>query len=206
MWRLRGGEERATVADDKVASLSKFMEWALALRDPWKTPAEKELWFRGEDKQHPTFLRPELYRPGKSADGADQPLKPVADLLKIENELYYEFQRCAVQLRIERTPEEDWDWDSYFPMQLHGAPTRLLDWSDGALMALHFAIRNKSRNDATDAIIYALDPFLFGKHLDELPETKRAEKQWRAYVKKHPLDEFEEDESERVYLPAKGRT
>jgi hypothetical protein len=190
------------VAEDKVVSLGGFMERALELRHLWKTPEEKELWFRGEDKQHPTFLRPELYRPGKNTDGTDQPLKSVADLLKIENDLYEEFQRCAVQLRVERTPEEDWDWDSYFLMQHHGAPTRLLDWSDGALMALHFAVRNKSRNDPTDAIIYAIDPFLLGKHLDELAETKRAEKQWKTYVKRHPLDELSEDESERVYLPA----
>ena len=68
-------------------------------------------------------------------------------------------------------------------------------------MALHFAVRNKARNDAANAIVYALDPFLLGKHLDALPETKRAEKQWKRYVTKHPSDELEEDESERVYLP-----
>jgi hypothetical protein len=202
MWTVRGQEERGTVADDKVSSLGGFMDWALALRDLWKTPGEKELWFRGEGKRHPTFLRPELYRPGKNADGTDLPLRPIADLLRIENDLYEEFQRCAVQLRVETTPEEDWDWDSYFLMQHHGAPTRLLDFSDGALMALHFAVRNKARNDAADAIVYALDPFLLGSHLDELPETKRAEKQWKRYARKHPSDELEEDESERVYLPA----
>jgi hypothetical protein len=69
-------------------------------------------------------------------------------------------------------------------------------------MALHFAVRNKARTDAADAIVYALDPFLLGEHLDALAETKRAEKRWKAYVRKHPLDELEEDEPERVYLPA----
>lgn len=87
-------------------------------------------------------------------------------------------------------------------MQHHGAPTRLLDWSDGALMALHFAVRNKSRDDPTDAIVYAIDPLLLGEHLDALPETKRAETKWKSYVKKHPLDDLSEDEPERVYLPA----
>lgn len=90
------------------------MERALGFRQMWNTPDEKELWFRGEARQHPTLLRPELYRPRKNADGGDQALKPVGDLLKIENDLYEEFQRCAVQLSIERTPEDDWDWDSYF--------------------------------------------------------------------------------------------
>ena len=190
------------MAEDRVASLGEFMEWALALRAQWMTPDERELWFRGEDKRHPTFLRPELYRPARNADGTDQPLKPIADLLKIENDLYEEFRRCAVQLRTERAPEEDWDWDSYFLMQHHGAPTRLLDWSDGALMALHFAVRDKALHDPGDAVVYAIDPFLLGKHLDTLPETKRAEKQWKRYVKKHLQDELPEDEPERVYLPA----
>lgn len=178
------------------------MERALRLRELWKTPDEREIWFRGEDRQHPTFLRPELYRPGKNADGTDQPLKPIPQLLKIENDLYAEFQRCAVQLRTERAPEEDWDWDAYFLMQHHGAPTRLLDWSDGALMALHFAVRSKPRNDPADAIVYAIDPFRFGKYLDTLSETKCAEKRWKRYVRKHPQDELPEDEPERVYLPA----
>jgi FRG domain len=137
---------------DKVKSLGAYMERAFGLRELWKTPVEKEIWFCGEDRQYPTFLRPELYRPGKSADGTDQPLKTVPELLKIENDLYEEFQRCAVQLRTERAPEEDWDWDAYFLMQHHGAPTRLLDWSDGALMALHFAVRSKPRNDPADAM------------------------------------------------------
>ena len=57
------------MAEDKVSSLGGFMERALGLRHLWRTPQEKELWFRGEGKQHPTFLRPELNRPGKNADG-----------------------------------------------------------------------------------------------------------------------------------------
>jgi hypothetical protein len=195
-------KERRVIVADNVKTLGGFMERALGLRQLWNTADEKEIWFRGEDKQHPTFLRPELYRPGKHPNGTDQPLKPIPELLRIENDLYAEFQRCAVQLRTESAPEEDWDWDAYFLMQHHGAPTRLLDWSDGALMALHFAVRSKPRNDPSDAIVYAIDPFRLGEYLDTLQETKRAEKQWKRYVRKHPQDEFPEDEPERVYLPA----
>ncbi len=130
------------------------------------------------------------------------PLKSITELLRIENDLYREFQRCAVQLRVERAPEEDWDWDAYFLMQHHGATTRLLDWSDGALMALHFALRNKPQSDLQDAVVYVLEPVELGRRLDNLRETKRAEKDWKRYVKKHPSDELSEDSPEEAYLPA----
>src|ERR1700675_3362359 len=173
--------------DGKITKLSGFIEKVRDDRESWGTKPFKELWFRGESKKHASDLRPKLYRPREN-----KALKSIPDILEIENRLYEEFQHCGVQLCDQRIEGEEWDWDWYFLMQHHGAPTRLLDWSDGALIALHFAVRDKPRNDPTDAIVYAIDPFLLGKHLDGLPQTKRAEKQWKIYVKRHPLDELSE--------------
>jgi hypothetical protein len=117
------------------------------IRQLWGLAKHKELWFRGESRDYgDTILRPELYRP----PNVGVPLKPIWKLLNIENDLYEEFQRNAVERSSEKTSDEDWDWDSYFLMQHHNGPTRLLDWSDGALMALHFALRNKA-DDSYDA-------------------------------------------------------
>jgi hypothetical protein len=39
-------------------------------------------------------------------------------------------------------PAGDADWEWYFLMQHYGAATRLLDWTQGALLALYFAVNN----------------------------------------------------------------
>jgi hypothetical protein len=182
-----------------VESLGQFTDRISELRlSWWKLAKHKELWFRGESMDYgETILRPELYRPAHKAS-----LKPIWQLLKIENDLYEEFQRSAVERAHEKTSEEDWDWDSYFPMQHHNGPTRLLDWSDGALMALHFALRNKA-DDCHNARVYVLESYRLVERLKELPDVKLVEDAWKAFVCKHPSWELKKDEWEDAYLPAR---
>jgi hypothetical protein len=190
------------MADDKVDSLGSFVIRVGQCRKDWRISESKELWFRGESREYPTRLRPELYRSRQDPiTGKDLPLKPASELLEIENDLYEDFQRCAVQLRIEKTSEEDWDWDSYFLMQHHDAPTRLLDWSDGALMALHFAVRNK-RDDAQDAFVYVLEPYRLMEQIEALPDIESIKLNWDAYVEKNPSYGFKKHMWEDSYLPA----
>jgi hypothetical protein len=77
--------------DDTITSLSEFVERVRRFRQLWNTPADKELWFRGERKKHEWKLRPKIYRPPEK-----RRIKPTSELLKIENELYEEFKRCGV--------------------------------------------------------------------------------------------------------------
>ena len=100
--------------ENPVNSLGAFIERVSEFRQLWGLPKHKELWFRGESRDYgETILRPELYRP----PSVGAPLKPVRKLLSIENDLYEEFQRIAVERCNEKTSEEDWVWDSYFLMQ-----------------------------------------------------------------------------------------
>lgn len=143
-----------------------------------------------------THLQPGLYRPRESGVR-----RSVKKLLELENDLYEEFRRCSTQLSDISPNDDDWEWDSYFLMQHHGVPTRLLDWSDGALIALHFAIRDKPMPPKSGSVIYVLDPYWLGRYLRTHPGRKDTEARWKEYWKRNPYDTYE-DESERLYLPS----
>jgi hypothetical protein len=77
-------------------------------------------------------------------------------------------------------------------MQHYGGPTRLLDWSDGSLMALHFAIRDHPTATG-DALVYALDSGWLNDSLDDRPDYGKAKR-----------SNYKED-WEEVYLPQEER-
>ncbi len=57
--------------------------------------------------------------------------------------------------------EDKWEW--YFLMQHYGAPTRLLDWTDNALVALFFAVNDQP--EPKDAAVWVLDPWWLNRKL-----------------------------------------
>ena len=64
--------------DDTVTSLSEFVERVRRFRQLWNTSADRELWFRGERKNHKWKLRPKIYRPPEK-----RRIKPVSELTGI---------------------------------------------------------------------------------------------------------------------------
>lgn len=176
-------------------SLDDYLSTVRHIRDEWGIPDHQELWFRAEDELHlQTRLQPGLYRPRN--DGGR---RSIDELLDLENDLYEEFIRCGSQLSDIRLNDDD--WGPYFLMQHHGVPTRILDWSDSALIALHFAVAKKSIPFVMGSVIYVLDPLWLTDLLDNQPDQKDAERRWKKYSRKHPYDSSEED-CDRLYLPA----
>jgi hypothetical protein len=129
-------------------SVPEFLALAGKFKDQW-FQKEKNWgpWFRGHGDAR-WELMPKLYR--------DKPPKRGRRL--IEDELRQEFMMRAPSLSNER-PQNSWEW--YFLMQHSGAPTRLLDWTESALIALYFAMRDK-KNDA-DAAVWVLEPWLLNR-------------------------------------------
>lgn len=88
------------------------------------------------------------------------PLKPALQRNRgwIENEeaILKRFRQFAAS-RLTSTPRSRWEWVCL--AQHHGAPSRLLDWSENPLVALYFAVeRDDSDHGPCDGRLYALDP------------------------------------------------
>ena len=112
-------------------------------------------WFRGQQKAN-WPLKPKLYRHRKYKE---------IKAIEAEDEIREEFIKRA-PIFCENLPSSsprraEWEW--YFMMQHFGVATRLLDWSEGALIALYFAARNNFGED--DAAVWMLDPYQLNRRV-----------------------------------------
>jgi hypothetical protein len=146
----------------RARSLPEFLRIVSTFSDKWDGP-----WFRGQDRASDPLI-PRRYR-YRFVD---------------EDEIRSEFKRRTPQLILAAQPHSE--WERYFLMQHYGLPTRLLDWSEGALLALHFAL--VSNNGQSDPAVWALDPFWLNAQVankDKLlpdPEDRRDRKLLRRYL------------------------
>lgn len=131
-----------------IRNVSECVALAAQLKHDW-FPHEPTWgpWFRGQSDV--TWkLSPKLYRVRT----------PTRGIRILEDEIRQEFIMRAPGLA-ETGSLNSWEW--YFTMQHFGAPTRLLDWTEGALIALYFAVRDSQRD--RDAAIWILDPWWLNK-------------------------------------------
>src|ERR1035438_2898982 len=101
---------------------------------------ERTVWYRGH-ADHTWHLEPSLARLKK---------------LESEAQLIKQFKQNAFQF-LDKAPETEWEW--IFLMQHYGVPTRLLDWTESALVALYFALYSRRAEQSSVPAVWALDPF-----------------------------------------------
>lgn len=141
-----------------ASSIEEFIDIVSDLKKEAKGPY---LFFRGQASAE-WKLVPKLYR---CEDGQTDQRTENKKIRTEDDENRELFATRAANLSDVR-PVNDWDW--YFVMQHYGAPTRLLDWTEGALLGLYFAIRD---NKNCDAAVWALDAWELNKkvvHKDEV--------------------------------------
>jgi hypothetical protein len=106
-------------------------------------------WFRGHDRAFGE-LTPRIFRPPFS-DEAYRQFRP-----DIELEFIEEFKRDAPTLAVGYPlPPDDDHLGWLYLMRHYGAPTRLLDWTKSALIALWFAVTEHQKEDGE---LWALYP------------------------------------------------
>lgn len=133
-----------------VATLEAYIENADAIWREWcaRSTFVAEVWYRGQPDSR-WNLSPGIHRP---------PYSKVS-----EHRYRHDFRLRALPFLGEATthPASEWDW--YFLMQHHGIPTRLLDWSESALVALYFAVGRPP--DETDGAVWVLMPRAVNREL-----------------------------------------
>lgn len=106
-------------------------------------------WFRGHPEKYGN-LTPKIFRSEYIPRNVVEPYT--------EYSIIEEFKREAPALAQNiPIPNQDDHCNWLFLMQHHGAPTRLLDWTENALVALYFAVRNFL--DGEDGELWAIYPY-----------------------------------------------
>jgi hypothetical protein len=129
------------IVERQVDSLESLLQAVKNVRAHLRrTPtAQEEIWFRGQGacSQH---LVPGLYRPEVLSLGYD------------EGSIFEHFKALANPL-VRREPTE-WEW--HFLAQHHRLRTRLLDWTENLLAAVHFALSGEMEHHTQTSLAHAI--------------------------------------------------
>jgi hypothetical protein len=151
-----------------VNSLAEYLDLVDGLVREW-TPRGADWylnpWFRGHADAR-WKLTPGLYRyaPATGIGAEHYNERELLDAFRLRARRYLEF-----------VPRTDWEW--LFLMQHHGLPTRLLDWTESAMVGLHFAVQDQP--EPQDAAVWVTNPWwvnqrVFGEFSLFVPDDGRA--------------------------------
>lgn len=142
----------------KIKTVSEFIDLANEKFISLKDTDENFLpWFRGEQSVDLlTPLVPGIYRKfGGPLDNQELNSHVFEQAKIIEGNQMAKFKRFATKFLSSQNIESN-SWNEYYLMQHYGMQTRLLDWTESALLALYFAVMNV--DNKLDGRVWILSP------------------------------------------------
>jgi hypothetical protein len=139
----------------KVKSLSEFVEAVTKAETLIDNNGSSEVWFRGASKQSHKLV-PSLYRNDRKYD-PDSEYESITEFIN----------KARAFLNGSKEHDNMWDW--LITCQHYGMATRLLDWTESALIALLFAIENVE--SANSPCVWILNPYLFNEESNGYPRV-----------------------------------
>jgi hypothetical protein len=214
-WEFRRDIDGYQTTEALIESISDFSDcvkyvWDIkwregrdALRKQYPEYIEEEFpWFRGVDNID-YHLMPGLYRLSQfnSISITEEQKKQI---INIAEDIREEFRRRGEYLLKEFNRRLE-DGELYEVMQHYAVPTRLLDWTEGALIALYFAIRMlafKEKEPSQSAphvpCVWMLNPSWLNDN------AKSIKSPLPVYLTESAMEKYHDtDEKARVYLDEK---
>jgi hypothetical protein len=147
--------------ETKIKSVSEFLNTIYKRIDLTNEDESFQIrWFRGESSiRWDTPLVPKIYRVlAHTIKSTRDDLFDSRNLRELEKNLNSDFLRQALPHIIEKGFENN-GWNRYCLMQHYKIKTRMLDWTENALVALFFAVEDQAFS-SDDAKVWILKPFL----------------------------------------------
>jgi hypothetical protein len=149
-------DDMTVVRKEKVRSLPEYLE----LIEEAQAKVSQSLWYRGCSNANHELL-PSLFRHTK--------LRTADQLADLERTLMTRFRQRSIPYHTRNLTD---DWETLFFMQHYAVPTRLLDWTENPLIALHFALMGAKKTLSSDgrqrfrsdASVWMLDPAGWNRH------------------------------------------
>ena len=186
-WIFEKSDAEFERTKKKIGSLSEFLDCVQFKWKEWSKkqdwyPQEMLPWFRGVEKERYKLV-PRIYR-GVKEIGWKYKAEQAVDMRA-------EFARRAKPFINQKLPYSKGEY--LHLMQHYGFPTRLLDWTEGASIALYFAIRIP-RNDKTPCV-WMLNPSWLNYVNDVTIENKETgeSKSLVLYTDYNAVEEFPAD-------------
>lgn len=147
----------------KVGSIPELVSFALDTRKA--VGRDHPLWFRGHACSSYS-LTPTLMRQASSPEA----------MFDREKRLLTRFRQRSLPYWPAGYPQDD--WEHLFAMQHHGAPTRLLDWSENLFVGTYFSVQEPTSHGGSAphepedcrGVVWALDPLRWNRGIPQLKE------------------------------------